>query len=67
MDKEKTVIVDEETWNKIVEELGYEPENLKMTNYMPKNQAVIIDNEKELTPFFKGYKPKFYFNTDNDK
>lgn len=57
-----TVLVDEETWKKVVEELGYEPPNVAVNRYIPKNQYLVLDNEKLNTPFFKGYKPKFYFN-----
>jgi hypothetical protein len=57
----KTIFVDEETWKKIVEELGYEPRNLVMHRYIPKNQAIVVDDEKLNTPLFKGYKPNFYF------
>ena len=62
MSEEKTVLVDEETWKKIVEELGYEPSNLKVTKFIPKGQAILIDTEKPKQPFFKGYKPTNYFN-----
>jgi hypothetical protein len=61
--EEKTVFVDEETWRRVVQELGYEPENLKMSRFIPKNQAILVDEESLKQPFFKGYKTTNFFNT----
>ncbi|MDZ5608587.1 hypothetical protein U2I54_16170 [Bacillus pseudomycoides] len=33
----------EETYNRIVKELGYTPENLKMNPHIPKGQIVMAD------------------------
>ena len=68
----KIVLVNEETWNVIVKQLGYEPENLKISKYVPENKAYVFDEEKMRVPFFEKPKPPFfegynpttkYFNT----
>ena len=47
MENEKSVFVDEDSYKKIVEELGYKPSNLFICRYLPdKHQAIIIDNEQ---------------------
>lgn len=63
---DKIVIVSEEVYMKIVEELGYEPPTLVKSRLLPdENVAYIFDKEKIKTPFFTGYKPIMYFNTDD--
>lgn len=66
MSEGKTVFVNEEIYKKVVELLGYEPSNLVANKFLPEgNKAFIFDNKQFKTPFFKGNKPTFYFNTDN--
>lgn len=48
----KPVFVNQETYDKVVEKLGYVPENLTVNNFLPDNQAVILND----TPGF-AFKP----------
>lgn len=47
MSKDKTVFVNEETYKKVVEILGYEPSNLIANSFLPEgNSAYVVDNKQ---------------------
>lgn len=41
-----TGYVNKETFDNLIQTLGYVPENLKIQIYIPDNQVYIVDNEK---------------------
>ena len=59
----KEVHVNQQTYNEIVEILDSEPLNLKVNNYIPVNQAVILDTEEMKKNMLKVFGvPKEYLN-----
>ena len=48
LSKDKTVYVDEASYNRIVKELGYKPSNLVSSGHIPKNQAIMFDDKEFL-------------------
>jgi hypothetical protein len=44
----KTVYVNENTFEKIVKQLGYKPDNLIVNKFLPEDKAIISDDYEEL-------------------
>lgn len=42
----KEVHVNQESYGVIVEKIGYAPQSIVINNFIPPNQAIIIDNEQ---------------------
>lgn len=47
MNENKIIYVDEETYKKLIEKLGYKPENLMVNRYITNEQAIVV-NESEI-------------------
>lgn len=64
--KGNTFYVNKITYDSIVNNLGYEPSNLKVNPYIRDNQAIVIDNMK-LEDFMKPkILPLSHFNEFDD-
>ena len=59
MSSDKSIYVDEETYKIITEKLGYEPSNLFVNRFVPKNQAIVVDNKAFEKMREELFKPRF--------
>jgi SpoU rRNA methylase family enzyme len=55
----KTVFLNQKTFDSLIQQIDFEPTNIVVNNFIPDNQAIIM-NRKQLEEMKKGYfKPMF--------
>jgi hypothetical protein len=55
----KTVFLNQKTYDLVIEKIDFEPSNVVINNFLPDNQAMIMNN-KQMEEMKKGFfKPKF--------
>jgi hypothetical protein len=58
--KPKTVFLNQKTYDSVVQQIDFKPSNVTINNFIPDNQAIVMNN-KQMEDMQKGFfKPKMF-------